>query len=158
MEVTYRAAQKGDEKQLLELVGEVLSGYGLGLSIEEADLDITDLKKFYFDNNGWFEVVLYEDKIVGSVGIYRIDTTTCELRKMYLYKEFQGVGIGKQLMDDALEVARALEYQTITLQTNSVLFKAIPLYKKYGFVDWESDEVCSRCDIAMIKNLREEIR
>lgn len=151
--IHFRQAQKGDENQVLKLVEDVLADYGLALNTQEADLDVTDLEAYYRENKGWFEVVEYEGQIIGSVGVYKIDEETCELRKMYLYPSYQGTGIGKALMEHALEAAKELKYKTITLQTNSVLVKALPLYEKYGFEHEEGVEVCSRCDIAMKRSL-----
>lgn len=151
--IKIRSAKTGDEKQILMVIDEVLSRYGLNLEPNDADLDVTDLNKYYFGNNGWFEVVLDNDKIVGSVGIYKINSNECELRKMYLLEEYQGRGIGKNLLENALIEAKKLGYKSISLQTNSLLFKAIPLYENYGFEYCSGEDVCARCDIAMIKNL-----
>ena len=93
------------------------------------------------------------NKIIGSVGVYKLNDSTCELRKMYLYKEYQGKSIGKTLLKNALEAAKSLGYTTMTLQTNSLLTKALPLYKSFGFKE-NNDEVCSRCDISMEKDIR----
>lgn len=151
----FRLAKSGDEKQLLNLVQAVLGEYGLQLEPDEADLDITDIERFYLQNKGWFQVVEVEGKIIGSVGVYKLSDSVCELRKMYLDVRYQGRGIGKVLMENALIAAKRLGYKEITLQTNSVLAKALPLYKKYGFVEFK-EEVCTRCDIAMKRQILEE--
>ncbi|MEG0296562.1 MAG: GNAT family N-acetyltransferase [Clostridium sp.] len=148
----YRNAVKGDEDQVLKVIGTVLSKYGLELEPNGADYDVTDIEKFYFNDNGWFQVVENNNEIIGSVGVYKIDEKKCELRKMYLYSEYQGQGIGKQLMENALNKAKSLGYKKMELQTNSLLYKALPLYNKYGFKN-DDNEVCSRCDISMIKEL-----
>ena len=148
--ITYRLAKNGDEKEVLKVIGEALSKYGLSLEPNGEDFDVSDIEKYYLNNSGWFEVVLDDNKIVGSVGVYHIDENECELRKMYLLEGYQGKGIGKKLMDDALNMGRELGYKVMTLQTNSLLHKAIPLYEKSGF-KYNSSEVCSRCDISMEK-------
>lgn len=149
----FRLAKNGDEKEILSLIDIVLSDYGLKLEPLGSDFDVTDINKFYFNNNGWFQVVEYNNKIIGSVGVYKLNDSTCELRKMYLYKEYQGKNIGKTLLKNALEAAKSLGYTTMTLQTNSLLTKALPLYKSFGFKE-NNDEVCSRCDISMEKDIR----
>ena len=138
--ITYRLAKNGDEKEVLKVIGEALSKYGLSLEPNGADFDVSDIEKYYLNNSGWFEVVLDDNKIIGSVGVYHIDDNECELRKMYLLEGYQGKGIGKKLMDDALNMARELGYKVMTLQTNSLLHKAIPLYEKSGF-KYNSSEV-----------------
>lgn len=149
----FRLAKNGDEKEILSLIDIVLSDYGLKLEPLGADFDVTDINKFYFNNNGWFQVIEENNKIIGSVGVYKLNDSTCELRKMYLYKEYQGKSIGKTLLKNALEAAKSLGYTTMTLQTNSLLTKALPLYKSFGFKE-NNDEVCSRCDISMEKDIR----
>ena len=149
----YRDAIPGEEKEILNIIGTVLSEYGLSLEPNGADFDVSDINKYYFSNNGWFQVVEKDNKIVGSVCIYKINDTTCELRKMYLLNEHQGIGIGKELLKNALTAAKKLNYNTITLQTNSLLIKALPLYEQYGFINDYNGDVCSRCDIAMKKTL-----
>ena len=151
-DLTIRKAVVGDEEKVLKLVQEVLNLYGLNLNPDYEDLDITNIPKYYTKNNGDFEVIEYKGEIIGSYGIYKIDDETCELRKMYLKKEFQGLGLGNIMLENSLRLAINLNYKKITLQTNSVLYKAIKLYKKYGFEEFK-EEVCERCDLAMIRKI-----
>ena len=147
-----RKAEAGDEGQVLSLVKEVLSDYGLELNPEGEDLDITDIKKYYMDNNGDFEVIEFKGNIIGSYGVYRIDEETCELRKMYLDKNFQSLGLGNIMMENSIKLAKALGYKRVILQTNSVLYKALKLYEKYGFEEIK-EKVCERCDLAMVRDI-----
>lgn len=148
----FRKAKASDKYKILSLVKEVLEEYGLDLNPEVEDLDITNIDKFYYKNNGEFEVIEFNKQIIGTYGIYKIDEETCELRKMYLNKEFQGLGLGNIMLENSFKLARGLNYKKITLQTNSILYKAVKLYKKYGFEEFE-EEVCERCDLAMIREI-----
>ena len=56
------------------------------------------------------------------------------------------------MIENSFKIAKLLDYKRITLQTNSALYKAIKLYKKYGFEDFNED-VYARCDIAMVKEI-----
>lgn len=151
-DLTIRKAKRGDETKVLHLVEEVLSYYGLELNPKVEDLDITDIPKYYTKNNGDFEVIVFRGKIIGSYGIYKVDDETCELRKMYLKQNFQGLGLGNIMIENSFKIAKALNYKRITLQTNSILYKAVKLYRKYGFEEFD-DDVCERCDIAMVKDI-----
>lgn len=148
----FRKAKASDKYKILSLVKEVLEEYGLDLNPEVEDLDITNIDKFYYENNGEFEVIEFNGQIIGTYGIYKIDEETCELRKMYLSKEFQGLGLGNIMLENSFKLAMSLNYKKITLQTNSILYKAVKLYKKYGFEEFE-EEVCERCDLAMIREI-----
>ena len=80
--ILIRKARDGDEVEVLNLVKEVLNLYGLDLNPEVEDLDITDISKYYIQNNGDFEVIECNGAIIGTYGIYKINDETCELRKM----------------------------------------------------------------------------
>lgn len=58
-----------------------------------------------------------------------------------------------QLLDDALLIARATGFRTMTLETNHALVEAIGLYASYGFVDVSRTELSARCDRAMTLSL-----
>jgi putative acetyltransferase len=148
-----RKAYRGDEAILMEVVKSVLSDYGLKTNPDETDKDLSDLENFYFNNNGWFVVIENDNEIIGSYGIFKIDEKTCELRKMYLLKDFQGQGLGKLLMDNAIKKAKELGYSIMVLETNKLLNKAISMYGKYGFVQYKPSHLSDRCDFAMKKKL-----
>ena len=57
--ITYRLGKKGDEKEVLKVIGDALSKYGLGLEPDGADFDVSDIEKYYLNNSGWFEVVFF---------------------------------------------------------------------------------------------------
>ena len=148
-----RKATITDQDEIYNLVKTVLEDYGLKTNPKATDKDLSDLGTHYFKNNGWFAVLTNKHKIIGSYGIYRIDQSTCELRKMYLLSEYQGKGLGKLMMDDAFKKARELGYNEMFLETNKLLYKAISLYRRYGFVEVTPDHLSDQCDVAMSRNL-----
>lgn len=148
-----RKANKVDESKIMDLVNSVLSDYGLKTNPQETDKDLSDIENYYFSKNGWFAVIEKESEIIGSYGIFKIDEKTCELRKMYLLNNYQGKGLGKLMMEDALKKTRELGYSVIVLETNNLLDKAITLYSKYGFVQYNPNHLSDRCNFAMRKEL-----
>lgn len=150
----YRAASNKDSERVIELVGSVLAEYGLRLNLDTVDADLKDIEGHYFSRGGIFE--LWESGcregsnqgLLGSYGLYPIDTSTCELRKMYFRREARGQGLGRQTLQRAVEQARRLGFNQITLETASVLKEAIRLYTKFGFVACNSEHLTERCDQA----------
>lgn len=149
----FRKPDKGEESLILELVGTVLSDYGLKTDPDETDQDISDIDQYYFRRGGWFSVIETEGKIIGSYGIYRIDDSVCELRKMYLLKSFQGQGLGRKMMDEALKKAKELGFSEMILESNSVLKNALVLYRKYGFEEYKPGHLSNRCDLTMKRKI-----
>jgi len=134
-------------------VEDVLEKYGLKTNPAATDKDILNIGDSYTQNGGVFKVLECDGRIVGSYGLYRISPAVCELRKMYLYGEFRGQGLGKMMMEDAFREAKRLGFLEMVLETNSCLKEALELYKRYGFEEYEAQHLSQRCDMAMKKIL-----
>lgn len=150
----FRRASNKDREEVTRLVYGVLKEYGLEPDPTATDADLADIEQSYFVRGGTF--VVLEDQggsIVGAYGLYPLDNQTCELRKMYLHKSQRGKGLGKSLMEGALEEARRLGFARMTLETASVLKEAIALYESYGFSEYEPDHLSARCDQAYVLEL-----
>jgi putative acetyltransferase len=133
------------------LVYGVLAEYNLKPDPRATDADLSDIEHFYFQRGGAFYVLEEKDgSIIGAYGLYPIDRETCELRKMYLQRSYRGKGWGKFLLEHALSQARNLHFKKVILETASVLKEAINLYKSYGFVEYKSEHLSSRCDQAFM--------
>lgn len=93
-----------------------------------------------------------EGKIVGTVSLIKIDDQTFELSKMAVSEESQGLGLGKKLMEHALNKAKEMNATKVIIYSNTRLGTAIALYRKYGFteVNIENNHY-ERCNIMMEK-------
>ena len=77
-------------------------------------------------------------KIVGMVGIlYTVSTAeggqAAWLEDMVVHPDLRGRGVGEQLLQTAVEQARAAGYKRITLLTDAVNERAIRFYGRAGF-------------------------
>jgi len=150
-----RPATNDDCEQIRDLVYGVLGEYGLKPDPGATDADLNDIEQAYFASGGAFYVLEGQHgPIIGAYGLYRIDERTCELRKMYLRREYRGKGLGKRLLEDALVHARRLGFTNVVLETASVLEEAIALYQSYGFVPYDPGHLSARCDQAYILKLQ----
>lgn len=61
------------------------------------------------------------------------DKSTLEIERIYLAREFQGLGLGGALIDRAIELARGRNKQYIWLGVWEKNEKAISFYQKHGF-------------------------
>lgn len=143
-----REARNTDSEAIKAVVFSVLKEYGLRPDTDTTDSDLDGIEDCYFNNNGYFGVVIEHNRIVATVGLFRISQSTCELRKMYCIPESRGKGLGKKLLELSLNKARELGYSRMVLETASPLKEAIKLYKKYGFVEYQPEHLSSRCDQA----------
>ncbi len=147
---SLRPALNEDISSIKSVVFSVLKEYGLRGSESGKDIDLGDLQKYYFSKNGYFGVAIEmpSTKIVGTFGLYQIDSNTCELRKMYLLRKARGKGLGEFILRFAITRAGELGYSRIVLETISPLKEAISLYKKHGFTEITPREISDRVDQA----------
>ena len=75
----------------------------------------------------------YENRIVGTCSLVKIDDTRYELAKMAVTAEMQGRGIGWLLGQAAICKSRELGAKTLYIESNTTLKSAINLYQKMGF-------------------------
>ena len=146
--MVIRPASDADSDNIKSVVFSVLADYELKPDPKSTDRDLDAIEKNYHLNIGFFGVVETGNLIIATLGLQRVDLETCELRKMYLLPAFRGKGIGKFILEFALQKAQALGYKRIVLETASVLKEAIGLYKKYGFKTYIPEHLCDRCDQA----------
>jgi putative acetyltransferase len=149
--LVLRSATNEDREGLKNLVFGVLREFGLEPDTSTTDADLDDIEGGYIRRGGMFEVIEQDGRLpVGSVGIYPLDAQNCELRKMYLAASMRGRGLGKLLLERALNFAREAGFRSVMLETASVLKDAIALYERYGFRPVESAHLASRADQAFI--------
>ncbi|HUY92121.1 MAG TPA: GNAT family N-acetyltransferase [Pirellulales bacterium] len=158
MEETFRIrpATNGDAPAVRRLVFTILCDHGLAPDPASTDADLDDLEANYHRRRGSFDVLVDRDgQIIGSVGISPIDDKRCELRKMYLASACRGQGLGKRLLEQALDRARKLGFRRIELETAATLVAAVKLYESFGFRPFEPEHLSARCDQAYFLELGE---
>lgn len=134
-DIIIRPATNADCTRVINLVSTVLAEFQLPFDSDSKDADLKDIESSYFEAGGIFEVI--EDahgRLLGTYGLFPLNDQQCELRKMYFLPEIRGLGLGKQVLDRAIEHARRLGFRAIVLETISVLKRAIYLYTRFGFV------------------------
>lgn len=141
----------GDRDGFARLVASVLGEYGFVVDpVLEADLD--DPARAY----GAVWVARDPDggggDLVGSVAIRVLDGgDMAELKRMYLDPAYRGQGIGRALLNRAIDWARDRGCRVIVLDTSGAMVAAKGLYESAGFVRTgtrtEVGEHDSRCEV-----------
>jgi putative acetyltransferase len=107
----------------------------------------------------YYFIATIDNMVVGGCGIYpteNLPTGTCELVKLYLQTSARGTGLGKQLLEKAMQWAKENGYHQIYLESMPELSKAVSIYEKVGFqrIDHPlGNSGHSGCDIWMTKEL-----
>ena len=106
------------------------------------------------DKGGLIFYAQYDNQIVGTVSLIKMDATTFELSKMAVSDGMQRLGIGKLLIEHCFQVAKENMIPKLILYSNRKLKPAIHLYERFGFVEIPlEDGVYERADIKMEKHI-----
>jgi ribosomal protein S18 acetylase RimI-like enzyme len=73
---------------------------------------------------------------IGIVGLKPLAAGIAEIKRLYVVPEARGLGLGKALLDRAVEEARAREFKRVRLDSHRVsMGAAITLYRRLGFIE-----------------------
>ncbi|MBI3654741.1 MAG: GNAT family N-acetyltransferase [Acidobacteria bacterium] len=102
---------------------------------EFADLD--NVQAAYFDNGGIFLVLADDEKIVGTGGIKRLDEAVCELKRMWILRDYRAHGWGVKIAHELLQFAQHCGYQKVRLEVYEPprQERAIAFYQALGFYE-----------------------
>lgn len=95
--------------------------------------NLSNIQKNYFKKGGYFFVGEYKGKVIGTIAILPMNKTTARLKRLFLYKQYRGKGIGSKLYFSAERWCKKKGYKRIMLSTHPHFEEAIRLYKRKGF-------------------------
>jgi GNAT superfamily N-acetyltransferase len=78
-------------------------------------------------------MAIEDGEAVGCCALLKLDEDAYELAKMAVTPGQQGKGLGRALLEAAIERAKALGASRLWLETNSALGPALSLYRSFGF-------------------------
>jgi putative acetyltransferase len=146
-----------DRGQAAQLIGSILAEYGLGWEPEEADRDVVEVEQFYLATGGEFWAIEQHGILVGTAAYYPVERgdRAVEIRKMYLASTARGRGLGRFLLTHLEQAIADRGFQTIWIETASVLVEAVQLYERSGYQPSTGVET-QRCDRIYVKYLHRQ--
>lgn len=141
-----RAIEPHDVSAAVALVRDVLGEFGLEFGKgAHTDAELTTLPGSYRARGGEFWVAARDGEIIGTCGVFPVAPATFELRKMYLRPATRGLGVGRALLDTAVEWVRAQGGERMVLDTTEQMVRAIAFYEAHGFVRDDTQVRGTRC-------------
>jgi putative acetyltransferase len=137
-EFTIRAIEEKDNQGIAAIIRCTLEEFGANHPGTVYYDDTTDalFQLFSQTPGSVYYVAEYNNELVGGGGIFPtsgLPGDTCELVKMYLLKKARGIGLGKLIIQKALDFAKEAGYKNIYLETMPELKNALNAYAKFGF-------------------------
>lgn len=126
-------------KEVKQLIIEYTTFLNRDLSFQNLSDELEHLKEKYTKPNGELLVAITEiGEVVGCVAFYEHTRKRCEMKRLYVKKEYRNHKIGYELVKNIIELARKDGYKEMVLDTIQPLKSAIHLYRKCGFREIES--------------------
>ena len=129
------ACNDEDYRKAAKLFKEYAAWLNIDLSFQHFDEELQELKTMYADPGGGIILCKKGNDYVACAGIRKINNKTAELKRMFVKSAYRGQGIGKILLEKAIDFARSANYSCIRLDTLNHMLPAINLYKQYGFYE-----------------------
>lgn len=120
-------------EQARQLFREYADSLDVDLCFQSFDEELANLETIYFPPGGSLLLAFYDKQIAGCIGVRKLEAEVCEMKRLYVKQQFQGFGIGKNLIAAIVEKARKLGYERMRLDTLPAMRKAQKLYSSFGF-------------------------
>lgn len=107
----------------------------INLDFQHFEEELEGLKQMYGEPYGGIILAKDQEEIMGCVAIRKISDEAGELKRMYIKPGYQNRGIGKVLLENALQLAKKCGYAVVKLDTLNHMLPAIRLYQQAGFYE-----------------------
>ena len=118
----------------------------------EAELD-NPLKK-YGEPAGCILLAIIDEVPAGCIALTPLQTPgTCEMKRLYVRPAYRKFGLGRELVERLLEIAKEKGYTKMQLDTLQRLTAAIKLYEQYGFTNTVPYNVNPIADVVYMEKM-----
>ena len=129
-----RADSTADLDAVRRLFREYIDSLDFALDFQDVEDELEALPGPYAAPEGAILLATVDDIAVGVVAVQPLDEErVCEMKRLYVSPEHRGCGIGRALGEAILDTARALDYDTMRLDTVASMAPARALYCSLGF-------------------------
>jgi ribosomal protein S18 acetylase RimI-like enzyme len=129
-----RDPEAADVRPLLEKYAASLS---FDLTFQDFETELATLPGDYAPPEGALLLARVEGDPAGCVALRRIDSSTGELKRLFVTPEHRGLGLGRLLATVVVELAHERGYRRLRLDTTPEMAAAQALYSSLGFQEIE---------------------
>jgi len=127
-------ATAADAPAVIALIARIWEEYEF---IWDPPTEVPDLFRFdehYAPPSGAFWIVRDDaGRVVGSIGVERLPAATAEIHRLYLDRHLRGRGIGRALLETALDWCRANAITRLVLWSDTRFEHSHRLYERMDF-------------------------
>ncbi|MBI4844866.1 MAG: GNAT family N-acetyltransferase [Candidatus Omnitrophica bacterium] len=134
MEIKIRKFKEQDQPQVQKLISTILKTEFDHAKETFTDYDLTHIKEIYSGKRDVFFVAVIGNTVIGTVAIKEDDGNTALLRRIFVSREFRGIGLGRKLIIKAVEFCEEEQFRVINFCSTDKMEAANKLCRKNGFL------------------------
>lgn len=135
MTTIRRASFPHDLPTVSTIFREYVQSPTANLEFQDYEKEFAQLPGKYAEPEGCILLALTDGGVVGCAALRRVDDDgTCELKRVYVRPAARGMDLGRQLVEQMLQVAREAGYTRMCLDVLPEFVAAQKLYASLGFV------------------------
>jgi len=108
---------------------------GISLAFQGFEQELATLPGKYARPTGDLFLICSNDTPVGCIGYRKWDSTTCEIKRLYVTNAGRGQRLGDRLVTHCLNAAKSAGYSKAVLDTCQWMTGVQKLYESFGFTD-----------------------
>ena len=124
---------ESDFSSAVQITKDYIHWLNMDLSFQGIDKELLDFPSIYGPPNGLFLLAWHGEKLAGGVGLRIFEHKVCEIKRLFVYDQFKGRGVGRILCTVLVKEAKNMGYAKMRLDTLGRMKAAIRLYKSLGF-------------------------
>jgi ribosomal protein S18 acetylase RimI-like enzyme len=128
-----RCTTSEDFDQAMQVTRSYVDWLGVDLGYQDFDEEMATFSRMYGLPKGAYLLAYVETDLAGGVGGRDLGGGVCEMKRLFVYEAYQGMGIARDLCGELIQFARGEGYRSIRLDTLPNMKPAQALYKELGF-------------------------
>jgi len=136
---TFIKVRTADQVELArQLFREYEAWLEISLCFQNFESELAGLPGDYAEPEGRLLLAYVDGELAGCVALRNLGAGVCEMKRLFLRTEFRGRGLGRELINEILRIAKDIGYERMRLDTiPPKMNDAIGLYRAIGFREIE---------------------
>lgn len=122
-----------------QILREYAEQLGIDLCFQNFEAELAGLPGDYGPPGGALLLAMVDGDVAGCCALRALDSVdypnAAEMKRLYVRKAFRGFGLGRQVAEAVLDLARVAGYHCVLLDTLDDMESARALYADLGFTD-----------------------